>query len=107
MKHFTFRKPQHHPVSRKRKLLFAVPLFFVFVLGAASIIVTGQTVGDGAKIRELEQEHASLTEKQRVLEENLAKRQSLSKLKEEAERLGYVPITSIRYIGLVTPVASR
>lgn len=101
-----FKKPENS-ISRKRVMLFILPLLAVFITGVASIMVSGQTVGYGTRIRALEKEYMQLVDKEKTLEQHIAQKQSLQKLKEEAIREGYIPVLRVQYVGLVTPVASR
>ena len=78
MRHFTTMGKVESKTSFVQKILLVLPVLCILSLGVTSVIVNGQTVGDG-----------------------------IISLKKEAELLGYVPVLSVKYIGLVTPVASR
>ncbi len=107
MRHFTTMGKVESKTSFVQKILLVLPVLCILSLGVTSVIVNGQTVGDGSKIRELDSQYASLISKERELESTLSEKQSIISLKKEAELLGYVPVLSVKYIGLVTPVASR
>lgn len=107
MRHFVTMKKTEANMPFIQKFLIVFPVLLIFILGVTSVVVNGQTVGDGTRIRQLDSEYETLLAKERELESGLSQKQSLVALKKEAEQLGFVPVLSVKYIGLVTPVASR
>lgn len=94
-------------ISIIRKLAFVLPLILLAVLGAANIAFSGQMVNQGEKIHAMEVQQIQLALQEKDLDTELAGRQSLQTIKNEALAQGYVPVTSAAFVDGARPVALR
>lgn len=93
--------------SLRSRVAFYLPLCVVILLSLANVVLSGQMVSRGERMRAMENTLFSLNQQQKELETTLASLQSLQHMREEAVVGGFMPITSVSYLGLTRPVALR
>lgn len=91
---------------RKRKNFFLIWLLAGFLI-LANLIASNRMATDGEEIKKLEKEISFLQKEKTSLEQAIADRSSLLKLKGRAEALGFVFSPTVVYLRAEAPVAMR
>ena len=73
------------------------------VLAVSSVFMTVETATSGVEVSNLQKEEAMLSNQKRLLEDNLVKTMSITKLETESGELGFVKPGNLVY---VTPAES-
>lgn len=92
--------------KKTKKLgLTAIVIFLVGLLVAIQLIITHTLATNGEKLRKLELECREVERADSVLNEEINKIGSLSRINEEAEKLGLVKASQVMHLTSQVPVA--
>lgn len=80
-----------------RKILFAV-ILFIIIITIIEIWVVNRLSTFGAQILALEKSQESLKLENKILENQIAEKAALIKVKEESKKMGFDSIQKIEYI---------
>ncbi len=71
----------------------------LLILSVSYIVLSNMTAASGFKLRDQQKRIEELTLQNKKSEAELAGRESISRLEEEARRIGLVPIGRVKYLG--------
>lgn len=92
--------------KKTRKLLITV-FVLVFILTIAKLLLANVLATTGNEVGKLEAEALTLKEERQLLEEELSKLKTLSKIAQEAEKLGFKKANSVVFLQEQVSVALR
>jgi hypothetical protein len=90
--------------KKKSRILAAVALLLL-LSAFGKLMVSSTLAGRGQDLSELEAETARLTRENRIMQEDIAKSASLTKVASQSAELGLVKAKDLVYIEVAQPVA--
>lgn len=90
----------------KRKAI-AIIFILVFVLALAKIFLTAKLATAGADLAKIESDGQNLTERNQLLEEKVVELSSLSRISQEAAKLGLAKAEKVISLTFQMPVAMK
>lgn len=92
--------------NQRPKLLFIIG-FLVLLLALTQLVVSHYLATLGGKVRQYERQIAQFEQEKKILEEEISKIGSLSRISSGAERLGFARSTQVVHLTPQIPMALK
>lgn len=102
-----FQKAKEIKIFNKFKLIVRALYFLVFILCALQIIVSNSLTSSGEKISSINNETEKLRFENKLLEEDIAKLNSIYMLTSLAKENGFVKSTTTMVLSPMVPIAQN
>jgi len=93
---FGFRKGSD--LSRRAALFLLLLLVLVWLVAGAYLVLVSQTMVAARRVQGLREELARLQKENALLEQRIAKIQTVERLRRAAEEMGFVPAIQVEFV---------
>lgn len=102
-----YHKDKEIKIFKKIKFVVKSLYFLVFILCALQILVSNSLTSSGEKISKINNESEKLRYENKLLEEDIAKINSIYVLTSKAKEIGFVKSTTTMVISPMVPIAQN